>query len=139
MTNHNVITHQLDRQILEPHFFILNKGNNSGKPLKESCPNCFVVTVKTTEEAENLYWIAHTLWQANYWKPPLIGSVILFIRINIFKNLFRDAVLRAYKQNLRHLDFVNRIKQLESLSSHYKSTVDTIEKLKWALLQNQLR
>ena len=30
-------------EIRNPHFFILNKGNNSGKPLLAPCPNCFVI------------------------------------------------------------------------------------------------
>lgn len=139
MTFHNVLTHQPQRTITQPHFFILSKGKNAGKPLKESCPNCFVITVKTEEETENLYWIAYTLWKANFWHQYLIGSVILFIRITTFKSYFRDEVLRAYRQHQKHLEFVNRIRQLEALQNHYSKTVEQIEKLKWALLQNQLR
>lgn len=139
LTYHNVITYQADRKMLQPHFFILSKGKNAGKPLKESCPNCFLVTVKTQEEAENLYWIAYTLWKANFWYQYQIGSVIPFIRITTFKHCFRDEVLRAYKQHQRHIDFVDRIRKLEALSTHYQSTLDTIEKLKFALLQNQFR
>jgi hypothetical protein len=139
MTFHNVLTHQPQRPITQPHFFILSKGKNAGKPLKESCPNCFLVTVKTEEEADNLYWIAYFLWKANFWHQYQIGSVIPFIRITTFKSCFRDEVLKAYRQHQKHLDFVNRIQQLEALQYHYSKAVEHIEKLKWALLQNQLR
>ena len=29
------------------YFFILNKGMNSGKPLKNACPNCFICLAAT--------------------------------------------------------------------------------------------
>ena len=139
MTYHNVVTHQAQRAINQPHFFILSKGKNAGKPLKESCPNCFLITVKDESESENLYWIAYTLWKANFWHQHQIGSIIPFIRISDFKSCFRDEVLRAYKQHQKHIEFVHRIRQLESLQQHYSKTMEQIEKLKWALLQNQLR
>ncbi|MFN8262621.1 MAG: hypothetical protein U0T07_03775 [Chitinophagales bacterium] len=31
-------------------FFILNKGMNSGKPMKSSCPNCFICIAASEEE-----------------------------------------------------------------------------------------
>ena len=139
MTSHNVQTHQAQRTVTQPHFFILSKGKNAGKPLKECCPNCFLVTVKTKEESESLYWIAYALWKANFWHQYQIGSVIPFIRIGTFKSYFRDEVLRAFRQHQKHLDFIDRIQKLESLQSHYVKTIDTIEKLKWAISQNQLR
>ncbi|MBU0942093.1 MAG: hypothetical protein KKD36_11760 [Bacteroidetes bacterium] len=139
MTFHNVITHQSNRIIEQPHFFILSKGKNAGKPLKESCPNCFLVTVKDEEESEHLYWIAYILWKSDFWHQYQIGSVISFIRIDTFKTYFRNEVIRAYKKHLKHLDFVNRLRQLETLQQHYSKTIEQIEKLKWALLQNQLR
>ena len=139
MTSHNVLTHQPQRTVTQPHFFILSKGKNAGKPLKESCPNCFLITVKTEEETESLYWIAYTLWKANFWHQHQFGSVIPFIRISTFKSCFRDEVLKAYKKHQKHLDFVNRIRKLEELQHHYSKTIEQIENLKWALLQNQLR
>ena len=38
-----------------PHFYILCKGKNSGKPLSEPCPNCFVLTAKSEEEKQFLF------------------------------------------------------------------------------------
>ena len=122
MTVHNVVTHQSNPSTEQPHFFILSKGKNAGKPLKVSCPNCFLVTVKSAEETENLYWIAYTLWIANYWHQYQIGSVIPFIRITTFRSCFRDEVLRAYKKHQNHVDFVSRIQKLEALQNNYAKT-----------------
>jgi hypothetical protein len=36
-------------------------------------------------------------------------------------------------------EFVKRIQELEALQNHYSKTVEQIEKLKWALLQNQVK
>jgi hypothetical protein len=43
------------------YFFILNKGMNSGKPMKSSCPNCFVCIAGSEEEKEQLYWLCFAL------------------------------------------------------------------------------
>ncbi|WP_418262780.1 DUF6943 family protein [Flavobacterium faecale] len=139
MTFHNVITFQPLRAINQPHFFILSKGKNAGKPIKESCPNCFLITIKNEEESEKLYWLAYTLWKSNFWHQYQIGSVIPFIRISTFKINFRNEVIKAYKKHQKHQEFVNRIRQLETLQQHYSNTIEQIEKLKWVLLQNQLR
>jgi hypothetical protein len=135
MTYHNVFTHRIDRIYSQPHFFILNKGNNSGKPLKEPCPNCFVITVKTEEEAENLYWIALSLWKSKLWHQYLVGSVIPFIRLKEFKNTFRDKVLIIYKEHNKHLENVEKLKELEDLTSIYNKNIDAIERIKAAILQ----
>jgi hypothetical protein len=135
MTYHNVFTHRKDRIYDQPHFFILNKGNNSGKPLKEPCPNCFVITVKTDEEAENLYWIALSLWKSKLWHQYLIGSVIPFIRLNDFKTTFRNKVISIYKEHNKHLENVEKLKKLEDLKSIYNKNIDAIERIKAALLQ----
>ena len=52
-----------------PHFFILNKGNNSGKPLLSPCPNCFVIQFQSEEEKEQIYWLSYSLWQSKAFYP----------------------------------------------------------------------
>lgn len=61
-------------------FFILNRGLNTGKPMSEPCPNCFVCICKSREDKESLYWLLFALWQSKEIKRQLIGSVILYIR-----------------------------------------------------------
>lgn len=48
MKTFRIKTHRASLTYSEPHFFILNKGLNSGKPLNNPCPNCFVCI--TTDE-----------------------------------------------------------------------------------------
>ena len=48
----------------KPHFFALNKGLNSGKPLLLPCPNCFKIEAENEEFKEILYWVSFALWRS---------------------------------------------------------------------------
>lgn len=134
-----VKTHRKDIVHAGNQIYILSKGLNSGKPQKEPFTNSFVIILQSEEDAETVYWLAYSLWKAKFWHQHQIGSVIPFIRIITFKINFRREVLSAYKKNQKIQDFVNRIRQLETLQNHYLKTIEHIEKLKCAFLQNQLR
>lgn len=62
------------------YFFILNKGLNSGKPLRIPCPNCVVCQVENEEDLEQFFWLLFGMWQGKLFRQHLIGSVIPFIR-----------------------------------------------------------
>jgi hypothetical protein len=51
------------QQISKPHFFVLCKGLNSGKPLRVPCPYCFTIQAESEEFKEVLYWISFALWR----------------------------------------------------------------------------
>ena len=57
MSTFEIKTHQIGRTYSNPHFFILNKGLNSGKPLTLPCPNCFVIISKN--EADKKHYIIY--------------------------------------------------------------------------------
>ena len=112
------------------HFFVLNKGLNSGKPLLDPCPNCFVCSCNTEEEKENLYWIFFALWQGKRFHQLLIGSVIPFIKIKETKNLVQESFLKTktnpavFQKALYLLKFANE-KDL-----HFQNLALTIRKIK---------
>lgn len=92
-----------------PHFYILNKGMNTGKPLKEPCPNCFVIEFFCTSDFEDMEAICSSLWKDKFWHQFLIGSVIPYIRIGDFsKNL-------ALKSHEMMLDFEQHKKDMKTL------------------------
>ena len=82
MTKFYLKTYRKSAETDKPHFYILNKGMNSGKPLKKPCPNCFTLTANTAEEIQSLYWLCLGLWKAKSFHYYLKGSVIPFITIN---------------------------------------------------------
>jgi len=84
-------THKPGSSYSESHFFILSKGNNSGKPLISPCPNCFVLLAESESERELLYWLCFGLWQGGCFRICLCGSVIPFIHLRDVKNLLAVA------------------------------------------------
>lgn len=124
-----VKTHALKRTYQTPHFFILNKGLNSGKPLENPCPNCFVLEAATTQELDKYYWFAYMLWQSKFWYQFHIGSVIPFIRIGDFKkNLFvRFSNLKtSEEQHQRNLHALKHLQDREKLLRRNLKAVDDI-------------
>ena len=85
MPIYNIKTHVRGTDYKKPHYYILNKGLNSGKPNKEPYTNSFVVLCNSEQELEDLFWISYSLWKCKFWHQFLIGSVIPFIRIGDFK------------------------------------------------------
>ena len=82
-------------EISKPHFFILNKGNNSGKPLVSPCPNCFVIQFSNENEKEQVYWLLFCLWQSNGFYQYLRGSVIPFIVLWDIKSCIQENLDKA--------------------------------------------
>jgi hypothetical protein len=132
-------THKLNATYSEPHFFILNKGNHSGKPMNDPCPNCFVCICSSEEEKEMLYWLVMGLCQGRVFEQYLCGSVIPFVRINDVKkalnwlSLNHTAKLVQYKKKVIDIQKVQQAKnsilqQLQSLQSLQKVLVSDLMK-----------
>ena len=122
-------THKLNQQISKPHFFILSKGNNSGKPLDAACPNCFVCICKTEEEKLQLYWLFYGLWQGSFFYPFLTGSVISFIRLDDLKKV---ATMALEKITGNQEQFNKNISMLQSLNDKNKIIIEQIKLIKQA-------
>jgi hypothetical protein len=105
-----------------PHFFILNKGNNSGKPLTTPCPNCFVIQFQGEEEKEQIYWLLYSLWQSKAFYPFLRGSLIPFV-------VLRDACL---------LGGLNRVDENPALFEKTVAALRSLEALETQCKQNLL-
>ena len=116
MSTFELKTHQIGRTYSNPHFFILNKGLNSGKPLLKSCANCFVVTTTTEELKHTLFHLSMMLQIGGFYAYYLKGSVIQFISIddcrstlkNSYCSLFYDAI-----QLQKHINIVSTINKKE--------------------------
>lgn len=92
MLNFEIKTHRVGITYEKPHFFILNKGLNSGKPLQEPCPNCYVITTQSEEDKNTLFHLTMMLQIAGFYKPFLKGSVIPFITINDCLNVLKSVL-----------------------------------------------
>lgn len=121
-------THKMNNTYEKNHFFILNKGNNSGKPLEQACPNCFVCFADNEEQKQQLYWLFYGLWQGAYFKPFLTGSVIPFIRLNDLKEV---AELSLSKIELQSQQFSKNISMMQLLDEKSKVIQEQIKLIKY--------
>ena len=121
-----------------PHFFILNKGNNSGKPLTVPCPNCFVIQFQCEEEKEQIYWLIYSLWQSKAFYPFLRGSVIPFIVLKDIKSCLLDGVEKVAKNPAQFEKAVAALRSLEAMEKQNKQNLLLISKAKQMLFYKYL-
>ena len=113
-----------------PHFFILNKGNNSGKPLTAPCPNCFVIQFKCEEEKEQIYWLLYSLWQSKAFYPLLRGSVIPFVVLRDVKSCLLDGLNKVAENPTQFEKAVAALRSLEAMEKQYKQNLLLISNAK---------
>ncbi|TKC00164.1 DUF6943 family protein [Pedobacter cryophilus] len=128
-----ILTHQIGKTYAKPHFFILNKGLNSGKPLKTSCPNCFVLISNDETEMDLNYWLVYGLWRAKSFHPYLKGSVIYFITINDLKAVVTKAKITTMSNSPMFEESVNTLKKLEDIEERYLNNLKLIQEAKRAV------
>ena len=121
--------------ISQPHFFVLCKGLNSGKPLEKSCPNCFVVVTNNQEQKEFLYWLCWGLWQSKKFYHLHTGSVIPFVRLYEFKPYLKEQAAAAFAAKEQYNKNVKALQQLEQLEKNYKQNLLLIQDAKRAIFQ----
>lgn len=87
----NIKCHVPGELIADFHFFILNKGLNSGRPSKTPTANCFVFISETEQDADRAYWLCYAIWATQKFRYYLRGSVIPFICIGDVKQALELA------------------------------------------------
>ncbi len=123
MNTFNIKSHRPGVSYNMPHFFILNKGNNSGKPLVVSCPNCFVIQFQCEDDMEQIYWLLYGLWQSNAFYQFLRGSVIPFIVLNDLKSCLRDGLKKVDENPAQFEKAVEALRNLEAMENKYKQNL----------------
>ena len=118
-----------------PHFFILNKGNNSGKPLLSPCPNCFVVQFQSEEEKEQVYWLLYSLWQSKAFYPYLRGSVIPFVVLRDVKECLTDAMEKMEANLGQFKKTVEALRSLEAMENKFKQNLKLIQQAKVSIFR----
>jgi hypothetical protein len=134
MMNFIVKTHKKNTIYNKPHFFILNKGMNSGKPQKEPFTNSFVVIFDNEKDCENMFWITYSLWKSKFWHRNLIGSVIPFLRkVDFIKEFSAKAneMLQDYEQ---HQKDVEALRLLELKENKFHQNINLINDLRRVIL-----
>jgi len=127
------------KHVFQPHFFILNKGNNCGKPLTAACANCFVCLCNTEEEKNFHYWLLYALWQTSQFEPYLCGSVIPFIHIKNVKSVVANAVLKANNNLNKYHKVLDLLIEINKREDQLKQQIKVITNAKRVLLRDVLK
>jgi hypothetical protein len=135
----DIKTYSKNLKLKGEYFFILSKGNNAGKPLLNPCPNCFVFTTTNKEEKDSYFWLIHGLWQGNFFKQVLRGSVIPFVRIYEVKSIIAEAAAKTISQKEKFLKTINLLKNLEEQQKTIQKQMQLIQQAKVALMFHILK
>lgn len=117
-------------EISKPHFFILCKGNNSGKPLLTPCPNCFNIEFQTETDKDQVYWLLFCLWQSNAFYPYLRGSVIPFIILRDLKKCIQSGLDKSDRNPEQFLKMVATFRSINQLENQLRQKLNTMNKAK---------
>jgi hypothetical protein len=134
MSTYEIKTHRRGRIYNTPHFFILSKGLNSGRPMNQPCPNCFVITTAVEPTRESLYYLCLSLKVGQYFSYYLKGSVIPFICISDAKKVINEAL-----QNNKVQQWEIKVKKLIKINAfeeNLKKQLKKISELKIAILKS---
>ena len=109
MLNFEIKTHRVGITYKKPHFFILNKGLNSGKSLQKPCPNCYVITTQSEADKNILFHLSMMLQLGSFYNFYLKGSVIPFITINDCKKVLINGLnsTNNFDKHLKLIEVVN--------------------------------
>lgn len=139
MSTFEMKTHQIGKTYSHHHFFILNKGLNSGKPLTKPCPNCFVVFATNEEDKTMLFHLSMMLQIGGFYAYFLKGSVIPFITIDDCRNTLKKALKSTNNIDFhlqKHIDAVSIISKKEK---ELKSIINKLSDLKMAYIKSCIK
>lgn len=119
--------------------YALSKGLNSGKPLENPCPNCFVISCRNAEELDQYRTLLFGLWKAKFFHQFLVGSVVPFIRINDFKNLVFEQMAHLQEKQKAYQKDVQKFKALEQNERAMYEQLLLISELKRMYISRHLK
>lgn len=132
--NTQVKSHTKGQGYLGYHFFVLNKGLNSGKPLLSECPNSFVMRFENQKDCDACYWLAYSLWKIKFWHSRLVGSVIPFLRINDFKSEFDKKYREIQQQYDGNKKCIDALQQIEKREANFRKNLALLADMRHAIL-----
>ncbi|UNY99869.1 hypothetical protein MQE36_05850 [Zhouia spongiae] len=136
MSTFQLKTHQPGRTYTQPHFFILNKGLNSGKPLPDPCPNCFVLTTPTEEDKNMLFHLSMMLQIGGFYAYYLKGSVIPFITIDDCRNTLKNALKSTQNNDGEFQKYLRAVYAINKKEMELQNVIAKISDLKVAYIQS---
>lgn len=129
-------THQIGRTYSQPHFFILNKGLNSGKPLSNPCPNCFVVITTTEADKNTLFHLSMMLQIGGFYAYYLKGSVIPFISVDDCRYTLKKGVKSSHNISDQMQKHIKAVEVINKKEKELQNVINKMAVLKVAYIRN---
>lgn len=124
------------KHLYQPHFFIINKGNNCGRPSMAACANCFVVILRDEQERHFYFSLCSALWEAGRFEPLMCGTVVSFIRVDDLRALFSQAVQAVQAHRSKFSEAVNLMNQLNEQCAQLQNHLQLLQHTKRALFRD---
>jgi hypothetical protein len=138
MLNPKIKTHKLGVTYSQPHFFILNKGRNAGKPSPDWYSNSFVFLADNEDEKWHFYYLCQALWQGKYFHQILIGSVIEFIRIDEFTMALHHANITISQNKADFNEIIGYFQQLDKHQANLTQQIKLIHQVRQSMVYKML-
>ncbi len=125
--------------VQQPHFFILNKGMNTGSPNFKPYANCFVLLADTDKERNDYYWLCFALWQTKMFAPYLAGSVVPFIHIRDLKAVIAESEIKVKQNEKEYKKNLSLLIEMDAKSEELAEQLKKINELKKFVLKKVLQ
>ena len=135
MLTHKVRTYSVHSPAPKTALYILSRGRNAGKPLRQPCPNCHIIYVTSPEELETYYWTFYAFWKHGFFHPHLCGSVIEMLRLSDLKKLLLQWIQPGIEKATRNPEMVNKIKSTWELEQKIQEQSKAIQQLRHSLVR----
>lgn len=113
----------------EIKFYIQNKGNYSGRPLKNPIPNCWEVVTERSTDFEILYIV----FESRILEPFIGGSVIPYLRLSDYKKIIEPILKNAIHENRIINEHYLQIRKIEENLSNQEKVKSLMKELKKAV------
>jgi hypothetical protein len=139
MLKNKIKTHKSGKMYNQPHFFILNKGLNSGKPFKHYVCNSFVFLADDENERDFYYFMLFGIWELRLLRPYLKGSVIEFVRLGDIIDVLNETINSINTGNRSFADVQHSLTQIESLQCNLNQQLSYLMQLRKSLFYKYLK
>ena len=138
MLKNKIKTHKSGTAYNQPHFFILNKGLNSGKPFRHYVCNSFVFLADNNDERDFYYFMLLGIWELRLLRPYLKGSVIEYVRLGDVIDVLDETLNSVNTGNRSFVDVQKSLAQIELLQSNLQLQLTQLMQLRKSLFHRYL-
>jgi hypothetical protein len=139
MLKSKIKTHRLGATYAQPHFFILNKGRNAGKPAPACWCNCFVFLADDQEDMDFHYCLFLGLWKLGFFRRHLMGTAIEFIRLGDLVDVLEETINSVNAGERSFMDVPGMLQQIEANRSRLQVQINHLMQLRRSLFSPYLR